>query len=48
MEGIFTDILAICLLTFLFWNGGEKLDNWDKLNKIIQAQYYEAEYGSKN
>ena len=41
-DGIFTAMLAVALLTFLFWDDPDGLDNWDRLDVIIHAQYYEV------
>jgi hypothetical protein len=40
MNSSITDILAIAVLIFLFWNNSDiEPDNWDKLNILIDSQY---------
>ena len=33
------DVLALVVLLFMFWGDSNGVDNWDKLDAIIDAHY---------
>lgn len=41
------DVLALCLVVFLFWDDADGRDNWDRLDVIIHAHYLEAVFDQR-
>ena len=44
MKEILT-LITLIILIFLFADGETGIDNWDKFNSIIDAEYIETEHG---